>query len=57
MKEFCVKSHNMEFIVVAKDWYNAIQIAYDQYTENRKETKSKLISYIEFRDYCNVESV
>lgn len=55
MKQFTVKAKNLEFVVPAKDWYNAIQVAYEKYVEEKKSTE--LISYMEFRNYCKVALV
>lgn len=52
MKKFNVKSNGLEFIVSAKDWYNAIQVAYEIYLSERKS--ADLIPYMKFRDGCSV---
>ena len=55
MNNFCVKSNGLEFIVTANSWYNAIQVAYEEYL--RARDSSKLISYSGFRDYCDVSLI
>ena len=52
MKNFTVKSNGLEFMVSAKDWYNAIQVAYEMYLSKAESTE--LISYMKFREHCSV---
>lgn len=55
VKMFSVRTKGLEFVVSAKDWYNAIQMAYEKYIDERNPIE--LISYMEFRDYCSVSII
>ena len=50
ISKFNVKAKELEFAVDAKDWYNAIQLAYQEYVSKTKGEQR--MSYMEFRDCC-----